>query len=212
LRATLPSDAQLVATDVNQAMLDCARARLRNVAQVVWKRADCAALPFASASFSALACQFGVMFVANKRAVVREGRRVVVNGGLLAFNVWASLPYNVYARVAQEAAARTLGAEATHFFDVAYGSADIDAWCSLLRAHNFAVQELDWLELPVYSPTAERLALGFVHGTPLRGALEVLGGQPGRVVEAVSSALARLGGEAPFRSTMRALVITAIAR
>jgi hypothetical protein len=153
-----------------------------------------------------------MMFVSDKQAVMREARRVLVRGGLLAFNVWGSLSDNPYARVAYETAARVVGPGPTQFFDVAFGCADVAAWLDLLDAHDFEVQQLEWLKLPVYSPTAERLAIGLVHGTPVRDAIESLGREPDRVTQAVAAALARAGGEAPFRSTMRALVVTATAR
>jgi ubiquinone/menaquinone biosynthesis C-methylase UbiE len=212
LRAKLPSSVQLVATDVNQAMIDHARVRLHSVGQIAWELADCGALQFPPASFSALACQFGVMFVPDKRAAMREARRVLMEGGLLAFSVWGSLSDNPHARVAQQAIARLLAAEPSPFLQVAYGCDDADAWRSLLRAYDFEVQDLEWIKMPVYCPTAERLALGLVRGTPLRNAVVELGGDLDRVVEAVARALARLGGEAPFQSTMRALVVTAAAR
>jgi SAM-dependent methyltransferase len=211
LRAQLPPGVRLVATDLSQAMMDYARGCLGRLGQISWKRADCARLPFHSASFSAMACQFGVMFVPDKQAAMREARRVLVDGGLVAFNVWGSLSDNPYARAARETTARVVSAEPAHFFDVAYGSGDVDAWRSLLAAHHFEVRELEWTKVQLYSPTAERLALGLIRGTPVRKAIERVGAEPARVVEEVARSLARLGGEAPFRSTMRALVVTALA-
>jgi SAM-dependent methyltransferase len=211
LRARLPPEVRLVATDLSRAMMDCARGCLGNPGQICWNRADCAFLPFATASFSAMACQFGVMFVADKQAAMREARRVLVDGGLLAFNVWGSLSDNPYARAAQETTARMVSAEPAHFFDVAYGCGDVDAWRSLLAAHNFEVKELEWTRMQLYSPTAEHLALGLTRGTPVHKAIEVVRGEPARVVEEVARVLARLGGAAPFRSTMQALVVTALA-
>jgi hypothetical protein len=60
--------------------------------------------------------------------------------------------------------------------------------------------------------SAERLARGLVCDTPVSNAIEERGGQLESIVTAVADALARLGGEAPFRSSMRALVVTANAR
>jgi hypothetical protein len=92
---------------------------------------------------------------------------------------------------------------------VPYGFHDAQAWVGLLRAHGFVVRELDWVTLEVRSPTAEQLAVGLVRGTPVSNAIEERGGQFDRIVEAVAASLIRLGGEAPFRSTMRALVVVA---
>jgi SAM-dependent methyltransferase len=193
-------------------MIDHARARLRHMGQIAWERADCVALPFPPASFSAVACQFGMMFMPDKPAVLREARRVLSDGGLLAFNVWASLAHNPYARVAQETIARLLPTDSLGFFDVPYGFGDAEAWRSLLSAHYFQVQELEWMTLLAHSSTADRLALGLVRGTPVGNAIEERGGELDTISRAVAAALARLGGEAPFRSSMRALVVTATAR
>jgi SAM-dependent methyltransferase len=203
---------RLVATDIARPMIDSARARLCNVGQITWERADCAALPFPRASFSAVACQFGMMFPPDKAAALGQARRVLADGGLLAFNVWASMADNLYTRVAQEAIERLLPTDPPSFFDVAYGAGDAEAWRSLLHAHDFTVQELDWMTLAVHSPTAVRLALGLVRGTPVGTAIKERGGEVDRFVEAVAASLARLGGEAPFRSTMRALAVMATRR
>lgn len=212
LRSTLAPTVRLVATDIDQAMIDHARNRLSDTAQITWELADCVALPFPSASFTSLACQFGVMYVTNKPAMLREARRVLADGGLLVFNVWDGLAHNPYARVTQETIARLLPTDPPGFFEVAYGFHDAEAWRSLLRAHDFQVQDLEWVTLQAHSPTAERLARGLVCGTPVSNAIEEHGGELEIIVQAVAEALARLGGEAPFRSTMRALVVAANAR
>ena len=61
LAARLAPDVELVATDLNQAMLAVAQQRGTS-RTVAWRQADAMALPFADASFDAVACQFGVMF------------------------------------------------------------------------------------------------------------------------------------------------------
>jgi ubiquinone/menaquinone biosynthesis C-methylase UbiE len=209
LRARLPPAVRLVATDLNQPMIDHARAMPGSTEQIEWQRADCAALPFPPASFSALVCQFGLMFVPEKPAAFREARRVLADGGLLAFNVRDSLAHNPYARVVQEAVAGFFPDDPPRFFDVPYGFHDVGAWRDLLTAHGFAEQAIEPVTLEARSTTAEQLAVGFVRGTPLSNAIQERGGAFDRIVEAAAAALARLGGEAPFRSTMRAIVITA---
>jgi SAM-dependent methyltransferase len=212
LRARMAPAVRLVATDLNQPMIDHARATLGSMRKIAWLRADCATLPFAPASFTAAACQFGLMFVPDKAAAFREARRVLADGGLLAFNVWDSLAHNPYARVAQETIAGFFPTDPPRFFDVPYGFHDARPWGDLLRVHGFAEPEFEWMTLEAHSPTAEQLAVGLVRGTPVSNAIEERGGEFDRIVESVTEALARLGGEAPFQSTMRALVVAARAR
>jgi len=57
----LPATVEIVATDLNQAMLDHAAATIASP-RIAWRQADALALPFADQSFDAAVCQFGVMF------------------------------------------------------------------------------------------------------------------------------------------------------
>ena len=66
-------------------MIDYARSKMGAVERIDWRPADAASLPFASASFSALTCQFGLMFVPDKEAAFSEARRVLAKDGRFAF-------------------------------------------------------------------------------------------------------------------------------
>ena len=65
LAGVLPGAAEIVATDLNQPMLDFAAAK-PGVERVQWRQADALALPFPDRSFDAVACQFGAMFFPDK--------------------------------------------------------------------------------------------------------------------------------------------------
>ena len=66
IAARLSPDARIVATDLNQPMLNHAAARQPGDRRLTWKQADALALPFEDQSFDAVACQFGVMFFPDK--------------------------------------------------------------------------------------------------------------------------------------------------
>jgi hypothetical protein len=75
LAASLPDDVAIVATDLNQPMLDVAAAA-GTAREVEWQRADALSLPFADASFDAVVCQFSVMFFPDKgQSVLRSAPR-----------------------------------------------------------------------------------------------------------------------------------------
>jgi ubiquinone/menaquinone biosynthesis C-methylase UbiE len=209
LRSVLPSAVHLVATDLNVPMLDYARAKLRTETPVEWQQADAAALPFPPASFAVVACQFGVMFVADKQAVFREARRVVKPGGLLAFNVWDGFAQNPYARVAHETIASFFPTDPPQFFTVPYGFHDPEVLRQLLLAQGFSQLHIETVALEAYSPSAQAFAVGLVTGSPVSNTIQARGVPHEPIVQAVVSALARLGGDMPFRSTMQALVVTA---
>jgi ubiquinone/menaquinone biosynthesis C-methylase UbiE len=86
LAKVLPPDVDIVATDLNQAMLDRA-ASVGTTRNVEWRQADAMQLPFADATFDVVVCQFGAMFFPDKAKAFGEMRRVLRPGGTFAFNV-----------------------------------------------------------------------------------------------------------------------------
>jgi hypothetical protein len=68
---------------------------------------------------------------------------------------------------------------------------------------------MDTVRLPIGTPTARDYATGQLKGTP-RGALfEARGIKADDVIDRVAAALAKMGGEKPFRSSGQALLIEA---
>jgi ubiquinone/menaquinone biosynthesis C-methylase UbiE len=80
IASRLPADARIVATDLNQPMLNRAKARQSQDGRIEWKHADALALPFEDQSFDVVACQFGVMFFPDKVQVYHEAWRVLKPG------------------------------------------------------------------------------------------------------------------------------------
>jgi ubiquinone/menaquinone biosynthesis C-methylase UbiE len=72
IASKLPAETRIIATDLNQPMLDYAAARQPGGRRIAWRQADCSMLPFQDAKFDAVACQFGAMFFPDKvQATVR---------------------------------------------------------------------------------------------------------------------------------------------
>jgi SAM-dependent methyltransferase len=105
LAAALPQGTAIMATDLNQPMLDHATARQPGDARIIWRQADALALPFEDGSFDLVACQFGVMFFPDKVQGYREARRVLKPGGHFVFNVWDGIAHNEFADVVTDALA-----------------------------------------------------------------------------------------------------------
>src|SRR3979409_2128619 len=59
LTSVLPESVSIVATDLNQSMLDQASA-IGTTRPVEWRQADVMRLPFGDGTFDAVVCQFGV--------------------------------------------------------------------------------------------------------------------------------------------------------
>src|SRR5690242_4575588 len=114
LARALPASTSIVATDLNQAMLDQAAA-IGTARPVEWQQADALKLPFADASFDALVCQFGVMFFPDKAKAFAEARRVLRPGGVFLFNAWDRIEENEFADVVTQALARVFPADPPRF-------------------------------------------------------------------------------------------------
>jgi len=96
LASGLPERVSIVATDLNQAMLDQASV-VGTWRPVEWRQADAMQLPFADGTFDAVVCQFGVMFFPEKSKAFSEARRVLRPGGVFIFNVWDRIKENEFA-------------------------------------------------------------------------------------------------------------------
>ena len=75
LASTLPPSVTIIATYLNQPMLDFAASHT-DADNVTWRQADALKLPFGEGAFDAVVCQFGAMFFPDKVAAYREARRV----------------------------------------------------------------------------------------------------------------------------------------
>ena len=107
LSQQLPASTHIVATDLNQPMLDQA-AKRQQAGTVEWKQADALALPFADRSFDVVACQFGVMFFPDKVKGYKEARRVLRPDGRFLFNVWDRISENEFRRCRDAGVGRDL--------------------------------------------------------------------------------------------------------
>jgi SAM-dependent methyltransferase len=95
LASLLPESVSILATDLNQPMLDHAAA-LGAKRSVEWRQADAMQLPFGDGTFDTVVCQFGVMFFPDKQKAFSEARRVLRPGGVFMFNVWDRIDENEF--------------------------------------------------------------------------------------------------------------------
>ena len=210
LAAALPLTTTIVATDLNQPMLDRA-ASVGTARPVEWRQADAMSLPFEDASFDAVVCQFGVMFFPDKARAFSEARRVLKPGGVYLFNVWDDIDKNEFADVAT----RTLGAmfpsDPPRFMArTPHGYHDPIAIERELKAGGFAnAPTISTVDARSRAPTARDPAIAYCQGTPLRNEIETRG--PGRLpeaTEAVTRAIAHRFGAGPVDALIRAHVVT----
>jgi len=189
--------AEIVATDLNQAMLDVAAARLVSW-RVQFRQADAQSLPFEDASFDAIVCQFGVMFFPDRIAAYREARRVLKPDGRFLFNAWDRLENNPVTAAVGGAVAALYPDDPPGFFGrVPFGYHDIERIEADLRAAGFTDIAAETVA-KTSRVSARDAAAGLCQGTPLRSEIEERGGLD-RATEAAAAALAPLDGtDAPM--------------
>ena len=114
MAATLPKAVAIIATDLNQPMLDYAASR-GTARAVQWRQADAMNLPFEDATFDAVVCQFGVMFFPDRPRAYAEARRVLKPGGTFLFNAWDRIEENEFADTVTSALKMLFAADPPRF-------------------------------------------------------------------------------------------------
>ncbi|WP_322597462.1 MULTISPECIES: class I SAM-dependent methyltransferase [unclassified Methylobacterium] len=174
LVAALPPGTPVLATDLNQAMLDHAAAQ-PGAAGVTWRQADAQALPVPDAAFDAVVCQFGAMFFPDRRAAFAQARRVLRPGGRFVLTVWDRLAENDLAATVTQALAALFPADPPAFLArTPYGLHDPEAVRGDLLAAGFSSVTVETVP-QVSDGVPARAAAGMCQGTPLRGEIEARG-------------------------------------
>jgi SAM-dependent methyltransferase len=206
LRATLAESATLVATDLNAAMVEYARAAVP-LAGIEWQTADAQALPFGDGSFDAVVCQFGIMFLPDRARGFREAHRVLRRGGTLLVNTWNALDENPAHRAMQDALTAMFPGNAPRFLDTPYGYHDPARMQADAAAGGFAEVLLEPVRMRTHGPSALEFARGFVRGSPLTHELVEREAQLDGATRDIAQAVARVGGVAPLTLDLAATVI-----
>ena len=210
LAERLPASVTLVATDLNQAMIDHASTK-PSLKRVEIKQADALKLPFADGSFDVVVCQFGVMFFPDKIAGYREARRVLVPGGHLVLSVWGSLPDNPLTRVVVDAVGARYPQNPPRFLArTPHGHSDAGVIRRDRAASGIGLVTVETVTLPSRAPSAEDAATGLCQGTPMRGEIEALDPSGlAAATEVAAAALRSVYGTGAIEAPMQALVIVA---
>ena len=211
MAARLPADVSIVATDLNQPMLDHAM-RIGTSRAVTWQQADAMSLPFDDASFDAVVCQFGAMFFPDKAAAFAEAWRVLRPGGTFLFNVWDRIADNEFADCVTEAMAGLFPSDPPRFLArLPHGHYDRSAIANALVEGGFTgATVFDTVTAQSRADSPRTVAIAYCQGTPLRNEIEARDGSI--LSEATDIAAAALGqrfGVGPITGKIQALVVAA---
>jgi ubiquinone/menaquinone biosynthesis C-methylase UbiE len=209
----LPSTVEMVATDLNEAMLRVGEANFKaeNDRSVRFQHADARSLPFDDASADTVVCQFGIMFLPDKLAAFREARRVLRARGRYIFNSWDQLAKNELSEIVAAAVAQLFPSDPPTFYErMPFGYADVEAIRSDLERAGFTHIAIETVQKTARAPSAEDAAFGLCQGTPLRNEIEAR--NPELLDEATrraADAIRARYGNGPFEHSMSAHVATA---
>lgn len=198
--------AQIVATDINPAVLEFA-ARQLDSDRVTFQPADAQELPFADGSFDLVVCAFGAMFFPDKARASSEARRVLRSGGRYLLVSFDRLALNPVTKAAEEAVASLFPDDPPRYMERGpFSYADPGAIEQDLRAAGFTDVDLETIALSSHVG-ARNAAQGIVLGSPFRAEIERRDPSAlDRAVDAVTDALLRWDGK---DATMSAHIATA---
>jgi ubiquinone/menaquinone biosynthesis C-methylase UbiE len=211
LARRLPPAATLVATDLNQPMLDYAATRQPPDRRIVWQQADALALPFDDGAFDAVACQFGAMFFPDQVAGYREARRVLDSGGGFFFSVWDRIEENAFGQVVTEALSGLFPEDPPLFLArTPHGHHDAGRLRADLAQAGFGDATVETFVLTSRARSAREVAVAYCQGTPLRNEIEAR--SPGGLepaTEHAAKALAARFGDGPIEGQIKGHILVA---
>jgi SAM-dependent methyltransferase len=210
LAAALREDVSIVATDLNQPMLDHAAA-IGTMRPVEWRQADAMQLPFGDGMFDAVVCQFGVMFFPDKPKAFAEARRVLRPGGVLIFSVWDRIEENEFADTVTTALASLFPTEPPRFLArTPHGYHDQSTIGRDLVNGGFTAS-------PLITTVATRSraasfrdpAVAYCQGTPLRNEIEACDTAGlAEATDVAAEAIAQRFGRGPVDGKIQAHIVT----
>ena len=209
LATALDPSASIVATDLNQAMLDEAAA-LGTARPVDWRQADAMALPFRDGEFDAVVCQFGAMFFPDKSKAFAETRRVLRPGGVFMFSVWDRISENEFADCVTTALESVFPDDPPRFLArTPHGYHDPRTIERDLAAAGFhEPPQIVTVAARSRAQSAAIPAIAYCQGTPLRNEIEARGAaQLADATDVATNAIARRFGTGPVDGKIQAHIV-----
>ena len=212
LAAVLPRSMSVVATDLNQAMLDHASV-VGTARPVEWRQADALRLPFAHETFDAVVCQFGVMFFPDKVKAFAEARRVLNPGGIFLFSVWDRIEENEFAHTVTTALESVFPEDPPSFLvRTPHGYYDqVTIQRDLSHGGFTHSAELVTVAARSGAGSARLPAIAYCQGTPLRNEIEARdAARLGEATDVAAAALAQRFGSGVVDGKIQAHIVSVV--
>ena len=210
LASALSESVSIVATDLNQAMLDQAAA-VGTKRAVEWRQADAMQLPFQDASFDAVVCQFGAMFFPDKLRAFAEARRTLRPGGILLFNVWDRIEENEFADTIMTALASVFPKDPPRFMArTPHGYYDRSQLARDLANSGFtASPTIETVAARSRAKSPREPAIAYCQGTPWRNEIETRDAERlGEATDVAAEAIANRFGRGAVDGKIQAHIVT----
>jgi SAM-dependent methyltransferase len=209
LATVLPGNVAIVATDLNQPMIDYAAA-VGTRRAIEWRQADAMQLPFEDRSFDAVVCQFGAMFFPDKSKAFSEARRVLVPGGAFIFNVWDRIEENEFADTITSALQALMPEDPPRFLArIPHGYHDREAIVRDLANGGFTgLPRMETLSARSRAASCRIPAIAYCEGTPLRNEIESRATlRLAEVTTVAADAIAKRFGPGPVDGKIQAHIV-----
>jgi SAM-dependent methyltransferase len=210
LTTVLPESVSIVATDLNQSMLDQA-STVGTKHPVKWRQADAMQLPFPNGTFDAVVCQFGVMFFPEKSKAFSEARRVLRSGGVFIFNVWDRIEENEFADTVTTALESVFPKDPPRFLARTphgyYERQTIER--DLANGGFIALPQVSTVAAQSRAESPQVPAIAYCQGTPLRNEIEARDvSRLSEATDVAAEAIARRFGRGPVDGKIQAHIVT----
>ena len=210
LASRLPESVSIVATDLNQAMLDHASA-VGTKRAVEWRQADAMALPFPDGAFDAVLCQFGIMFFPDKVKAIAEARRVLRPGGAFLFSAWDRIASNEFADLVTTALEPVFPKDPPRFLArTPHGYYDQRVIERDLANGGFRnMPRIDTVAARSRASSPRIPAVAYCQGTPLRNEIEARDARRlGEATDIAAEAVAKQFGRGAVDGKIQAHIVT----
>jgi SAM-dependent methyltransferase len=210
LASALPEGVAIVATDLNQPMLDHANA-VGTTRPVEWRQADAMQLPFGDGTFDAVVCQFGVMFFPDKAKAFSEARRMLSPGGVFIFNVWDRIEENEFADAVTTALESLFPENPPRFMArTPHGYHNRSTIERDLKSGGFAASaDISTVAARSRASSPRIPAIAYCQGTPLRNEIEARdASRLGEATDIAAKAIAQRFGSGTVDGKIQAHVVT----
>jgi ubiquinone/menaquinone biosynthesis C-methylase UbiE len=165
LAALVGDQGAVTGTDLSGRMVETAQrhALTQGVLQARFERADAEALPFPDASFDAVVCALGLMYVPDPARALREMCRVLKPGGRMAAAVWGARDKCGWAAIFPITEARVVSDVCPLFFRLGSGNMLARA----IAAEGFSDVRLERLSTTLHYGSPEAALNAVFRGGPV---------------------------------------------